>query len=255
MMNFTIFRIPVMVDPFFWLTTFVLGGGFSAISAADKQVAFLGVAVWMVVAFISILVHELGHALTSRHIGGATVWIRLTSFCGLAFSQGGKMTRNQRAFMAFMGPAAGFGLLAVSFIASVILLGPGISWDIFLLSNLAPFEPLLSPLGLSIPYADFETLQSFVYSPENVLKFEIFYSFFVFNFFWGLVNLLPVLPLDGGHILNEYMKSPKKMHLISALTAVVICILGVSLMGNMLMAIFFGLFAYQNFTAFQNSKY
>lgn len=244
-----------MVDPFFWLTTFVLGGGFSAISASDKQGAFLGVAVWMVVAFISILIHELGHALTSRRIGGATVWIKLTAFCGLAFSQGGKMTRNQRAFMAFMGPAAGFGLLAVSFIVSVLLLGPGISWDIFIISNLAPFEPLLKPLGLSLPYADLETLRAFMLSPENTLKFKIFYSFFVFNFFWGLVNLLPVLPLDGGHILNEYTKSPKKMYLISALTALVVCIVGVTLMQNMLMAVFFGMFAYQNFSTFQDSKY
>lgn len=254
-MNFTLFRIPILVDPFFWLTTFVLGGGLGALSAVDKQVAFLGVAVWMVVAFISILIHELGHALTSRHIGGATVWIRLTAFCGLAYSQGGKMTRNQRAFMAFMGPAAGFGLLILTFIVAIFLLGPGLSWDIFITANLAPLSPLLKPLGLSLPYVDTEVLASFIYSPENTLKFKIFYSFFMFNFFWGLVNLLPVLPLDGGHILNEYMKSPKKMHLISALTAVAVCILGIAVMRNMLMAVFFGMFAYQNFTAFQESKY
>lgn len=255
MMRFTLFGIPITVEPWFWVTSFVFGGGIHLLGAGANQAQFLSVAVWMVVVFLSILIHELGHALTSRHVGGAVVWIKLTAFCGLAYSQGARMTRNQRAFMAFMGPAAGFLLLLVTFLTCCILHGFGLSWDIFVISNLSFFGPLLGEFNLSLPYNNYNEVVAFIQNPESTLKFRIFSSFFFINFFWGLINLLPVMPLDGGHIMNEYTKSQKKVYLISAVTALTTCLLGVLFLNSMLMAIFFGMFAFQNYTAYKESKY
>ena len=43
--------------------------------------------------------------------------------------------------------------------------------------------------------------------------------------FWGILNLAPILPLDGGHILENFMaNSPKKVAFISTVTGILIAI-------------------------------
>lgn len=255
MFNFTIFRIPVAVEPMFWLMAFIFGGGLSVFSSGDPLGSLIAVGVWIVALFISILVHELGHALISRKVGGATVWIRLTAMCGLAYSQGGNMTKHQRAFMSVMGPGAGFLLLIAIYILSVLVIGPSLTWDTFLYSNFIYFTEFLGKFGLSLPYSDFELLKEFIVSPVSSMKFHIFSSFFMINFFWGMINLMPVLPLDGGHIINEYIRSPRRVYLISAVTAVVVGFAGIYYVNNVFLALIFGFFAFRNFTAYSAAKY
>ncbi|OYU43704.1 MAG: hypothetical protein CFE44_16935, partial [Burkholderiales bacterium PBB4] len=68
MIRFTIFGVPVEIQPMFWLTGAFIGG---AINARTKE-QILGVLVFMIVEAISILVHELGHALVGRRLGGGS---------------------------------------------------------------------------------------------------------------------------------------------------------------------------------------
>jgi len=76
-----------------------------------------------------------------------------------------------------------------------------------------------------------------------------FYRMILFvNIAWSLINLLPILPLDGGHMLQAAL-GPKRLKVtaaigiaISALTAV----LAFTLLGSLLMSFFFAFFAYQN---------
>ncbi|HBF16361.1 MAG TPA: peptidase, partial [Verrucomicrobiales bacterium] len=60
---------------------FFLGGGIGIKSRQD----FLMILLWIVVLFVSILVHELGHALTSRKMTGVTPSIKLWGMGGLAY--------------------------------------------------------------------------------------------------------------------------------------------------------------------------
>ena len=57
-----IFGIPVKVDPFFLLLVGFLGAG-----RLSQPVLLVE---WLVVVFVSILIHELGHGFTCKHFGG-----------------------------------------------------------------------------------------------------------------------------------------------------------------------------------------
>ena len=53
-LRFRFFGFPARIHPFFWLVTVLLG--------ARGDVSAVDLLVWVVVVFVSILVHELGHA-------------------------------------------------------------------------------------------------------------------------------------------------------------------------------------------------
>src|SRR5689334_25386966 len=59
-LNFSILGIPVRVHPLFWLISILFGGAANGL---------LGILIWVVAVFISILIHELGHALAMRRYG------------------------------------------------------------------------------------------------------------------------------------------------------------------------------------------
>ena len=65
------------VSPWFWVITVLLGLN------TDGQTPPLELIIWIAVVFVSILVHELGHAFTQRHFGGQP-WITLYGMGGLA---------------------------------------------------------------------------------------------------------------------------------------------------------------------------
>src|SRR3954453_21612656 len=58
MLRFSIFGFPVTVHWMFWVVIAILGGGLDS-GNGPKQ--FQALLLWMVAAFISILIHELGH--------------------------------------------------------------------------------------------------------------------------------------------------------------------------------------------------
>ena len=58
-LRFTVAGIPVRVHPLFWLIALLLG------AAGDP----LLLPAWVLVIFVSILIHELGHALAFRRVG------------------------------------------------------------------------------------------------------------------------------------------------------------------------------------------
>ena len=152
-LNFSLFGIPVRIHPFFWLFSTILGW-----NARDPKV----VVIWVGCVFISILIHELGHALTAQAYG----WpphIVLYSFGGYAsFQPTWGYTTARAILISFAGPGAGFVLFGIVF---------GI-------------EFLLAYRGVEVSHYG------------NV---AFHYMEFI-NFWWGMVNLLPVYPLDGGQI-------------------------------------------------------
>lgn len=133
-------------------------------------------AVWGAVVFVSLMVHELGHALTARSYG-SEVAIELNGLGGLTRwsspSQG--MTPGRTALVSAAGSASGFLLAGVAWVISEI-------WG--------PFGGLAG-LGVRI----------------------LFYV----NVVWGLLNWLPVRPLDGGHLLLAFLArvAPKRGDVIA----------------------------------------
>jgi stage IV sporulation protein FB len=74
--TFRLGRFPVRVHPLFWLSMALIG-----LPWFDRSL-LLGL-LWVACGFVSILVHELGHALAIRHYGSPAS-IQLIAFGGLA---------------------------------------------------------------------------------------------------------------------------------------------------------------------------
>jgi hypothetical protein len=101
-------RFPVRVEPWFWLMGFFLGGGIAIKSRQD----FLMILLWIIVLFVSILVHELGHALTSRKMTGVIPSIKLWGMGGLAYPNT-QLTQKQSFWVTWAGPLAGLGFFGL----------------------------------------------------------------------------------------------------------------------------------------------
>jgi stage IV sporulation protein FB len=158
------FRIPIRVHPSFWLGSILFGS-----NLPTNQLVFI----WVVCSFISILVHELGHALTAESYGWPTEIVMYFGG-GLAISQRNRNNTPWRSIaVSFMGPAAGFLLF-------------GLIIGIDLVMGLTNDDVIKAEPGDSRYY---------LYQAMGFLLFM--------NLYWGLLNLLPVVPLDGGYILQS----------------------------------------------------
>lgn len=209
MIQFNLFNIPIRVQPWFWVTMAFIGG----VLDADTKEALFDLLLFMLAGFISILVHELGHALTAKHFG-KRVEIVLQAFGGYAAYSGG---RPLSRFQSFLITAAG------------------------------PAIQILLGLAVLVLVKQVEGL-----SPNGKYFFSILY---VISFLWAFLNLLPVLPLDGGRIL-ETILGPQRIRFtlqISLSVAVAIAVLGLVFnFGGMLLPIFMGLMAYESYKALKS---
>ena len=206
MLRFTLFGIPTKVQWMFWVVMALLGGiGRSGMNPEGMKL----VAIFVGAGFLSILVHELGHALTARKYG-ARPEILLYGFGGLAsYPDVGRITRNQRLHIIAAGP--GFGLV----------LG-AISW--LLLYKLLP----VSSIGIYLFY---------------LLNFLVW-----INIVWSLLNMLPIYPLDGGQFLGTWMNGNKMVLRSQIGTGVAAAVAVYAIMNKQIfMAVMFGMLAYQNY--------
>lgn len=231
MLDFKLFNIPVRVQPWFWLTAFMISGGISA-NIANRE-ALLEVLVSIILIFVSIMVHEFGHALTSRKMTGVQPRVELVMMGGLAYPNT-QPTRHQSFWITWMGPLAGLGLFVVTLIAMALTYGPSS------IPNIA--ASILFPQVSLTPNSIYA-----ITSSAPILTFSIFHTLLSINFWWSLMNLLPVFPLDGGQIYAAIEKSPKKIFQVGLVTAVITAVVGLVVFKMIFLAILFGYLAHQNY--------
>ncbi len=238
MFRFSIFGIPVEVQPFFWVVSALMGGA----AYADSKDAFFAVALFVLAAFISVLVHELGHALTGRRLGGGHANIMLTSFGGLAMNHGGRFSREQRFWMIAAGPGAGFAfLLAILAIMGLIFH----SADVIALTARELF-------GIRLPFRTSELIE-FLHEKPFI---HIFLGNLIWiNFWWGIINLLPILPLDGGQISDLYVRPQRRVFLIGVIAATAMAVFGLYKLESFYIAILFGYFAWKNYQGMKETSW
>lgn len=99
------FKIPLRVDPFFWLLAFGIGW-------LNSQ-SLMGTLLWALVITISILFHELGHALTAISFG-QSAQITLMAMGGVTQRQGPHLNNIKEFLIILNGPLAGFLLYFIS---------------------------------------------------------------------------------------------------------------------------------------------
>lgn len=238
-LHFQVAGIPVRVHPLFWLLAlfFATGGG----TGVDPD-AGLRLLIFTGVLFVSILVHELGHSVVMRYFG-QTPRIVLYMLGGLAIADAGSImgyraggrTRPQQILISLAGPGAGF-LLAVVTVAVVVALGG--SFDLTL-ANVPFIYDLTLPGGIS-----------------RALELAIAGLLWI-NIFWGLVNLLPVLPLDGGHVAQQLFEMADHANglvrclWLSVITGAVAAVAGWVYLDSVFTALLFGSLAISNYLTLQ----
>ncbi len=228
-LRFSIARIPVRVHPFFWLVAAVLG--------INQEVPKL-VLIWIVAVFFSILFHELGHAYAALAHGWPSR-IVLYGAGGLATYQPTRQTLRSIVLIAGAGPFAGF-LFAAFVVLAVIVTGHSIT--IFLFSWSTEFNASSPALS-------------------NVSTLYLVYDLLQINIYWGLVNLLPVYPLDGGQIaralfVNRLPGNGLRLSLqVSFFTAIALAIISLTAGNGLFLPIFFGFFAYDNYRSLNNQTW
>ncbi len=212
MVEFTLFKIPIRVEPAFWLTMGLLGFLWGSGGATSGDAVLIGILLFVMAGFVSILIHELGHALMIKKYKLPTQ-IVLSSFGGYATHPAGILTRMQSFLVTLAGPA-------IQLIFGLILL-------------------------FARPYLNL---------PDSMIQTFIFYLIVV-SIVWAVFNCIPVLPLDGGRMLEAAM-GPRRMKttlMISMLVAVAGCIVGFTLQ-QPFMGIFMAMFAFQNYQAWEKYK-
>jgi Zn-dependent protease len=210
-LRFRIAGIPVRVHPLFWLVMAVL---------SNQNDYLKGVLLFIGCAFVSILVHELGHGLSSRAFGFPPAEIVLYGMGGYCVCHLERQRPWQRLVVLLSGPGAGF-LLAVPF--AVIRNGSG-------------------------------------YHDLSSSAFLIVDAMYFINVAWGVVNLFPIWPLDGGRafevilVMLRRRESARWMHIVSLLTAGGFALLFFQ-WRDTFAGIWFAYFAFTNYQALQALHY
>jgi Zn-dependent protease len=111
-LEFRLGAIPVRIQPWFWLTSFVLAGPWFNTDPRPWPVVM-----FVMACLVSILWHELGHAWAMQCFGARHVEIVLTGFGGYASTHSRAPRAWQRIAIALAGPANQLAAWAVMFLA------------------------------------------------------------------------------------------------------------------------------------------
>jgi Zn-dependent protease len=153
--SFRLGKIPVRVQAWFFVLTVVLGMGNPSLLVP-----------WVATVFVSVLLHELGHA-TIGMLFGLQPSIELHGMGGTtSWTTTKKLSTFQRVAISLAGPFAGFfvgGLVAAAAYAGLF------------------------------PHTD---------SWDAIVAQVLFV-----NIGWGVFNLLPMLPLDGGNVMTALLNA------------------------------------------------
>ena len=200
-----------------------------------------GMLTWVVAVFFAILFHEFGHAAVVRAYG-LQPWITLYGMGGLTSYDPDRSYRSKAADPLGQildqpgGPGGGFPFGR----------GPGGRHLAGRCADTTLGSSLVSPFGLR-PY---------VVGLASLRVSDFLNDLFYICTVWGLVNLLPIYPLDGGQVAREvflklYGRQGIRLSLIlSMLVAGMLAVYaGVKWpdRNGLFVAILFGSFAYWNY--------
>ena len=190
---------------------------------------------------VSITIHELGHAMAFRQFG-ISAHIVLYHFGGIAVSdgqiwgaQGGRSLHpRQHIFVSAAGPVTQLVLAAI-IVGSLVAAGMQVPMPIGFIATMLPTQDG-TPLPLS----------------AHVFVWNLLWV----NIGWGLVNLLPVYPLDGGQIARElFLLYDRREPIQRSLMLSIVTAGGLAVFGLMhervFIGIMFGILAYSSYQTLQ----
>ena len=155
-----------------FLAIYLLSGSFRDALGGSSTEAYLVAVGSAVLFFVSIVLHELGHAFAARREGIEVHGIDLWLFGGLAKLSRDSKTPGEEFRVAVAGPFVTLLVVALCFGVAVVLSGAGDAFELALLEDGSAPSPV-------------ELLVAFVGSMNVILL---------------VFNLVPAFPLDGGRI-------------------------------------------------------
>ncbi len=144
---------------------------FSNYRAGQSAIQILWSVFFVLSIFITVFLHELGHALAAKHYSISTKDITLLPIGGLARLERIPEKPVEELFVALAGPAVNIGLAAIT--------------------------------GLLISFPDRENLA--LQLTTGVSSENFFLNFFLVNIWLALFNLIPAFPMDGGRVLRAIL--------------------------------------------------
>lgn len=174
--RFELLGTPIRIHPIFWLSS-----GWLVWDGNEPARVFIGV----LCVLLSVLVHELGHALVARRYGFPSE-IVLYFLGGYATATRFSTWKNVKVSAA--GPAAGLVFFGITYVTLIVL-------------------------GITQP----DLLTDY-----DIIRYAIFWLLFM-NLMWSIINLVPCLPLDGGQIMQSLIRrySPRGAELRIVRTSMV----------------------------------
>jgi membrane-associated protease RseP (regulator of RpoE activity) len=233
-LRFRLLDIPVRVHPLFWLSSALLGG------ITSEPINIPLVLTWIGCLFVSILVHEFGHALMDRRFHGSPS-VLLYGLGGLCYPSADE-TPGQRLAVLFAGPGAGFVFFGLVLLTTSLVFG---------VTPAEHLEVLLTQVGLSL-------------HPENMMGVArkissyqvkvVYWNLLWINLWWGIVNLFPIYPLDGGQAAQVVWKladrrdGARRSHILSLVTAGILAVVAFTInRDDLYLPFFFGILALLNY--------
>lgn len=203
-------KLSFKLDPLFLVLAFGIGW----LNSSTPLEIFL----WALVIFISILVHELGHALTAIAFGHAAR-ITFMPLGGLTSRAGPKLNSLREFIIVLNGPLAG---IALYFLCRFLL-------------------------------------QIHEFTSASSLGYMLLIGTYI-NLVWTVLNLFPILPLDGGKLVMILMekifgiKGGRIAYAISFITAALFALF-FFVMQELFAGAIFSLFAFESYRGLSQGKH
>ncbi len=179
---------------------------------------------WAPILFIGVLFHEFGHAVVTKRLGFGTSTIILQGFGGVAINES-KLPRTpgKSILISLAGPGASLLLALISYVALIALRNSG---------------------G----------------GPSLLMYFLELNS--LINVFWAGFNMLPINPMDGGHVvlhsLRKFFTTRQALYYSAVSSLVVLALLGLGALafgyGNFILIIILIMFGMQNIQIIKQLK-
>lgn len=167
---------------------------------------------WVGGIFIAVVAHEMGHALTARRFGAHPVTVTIFMLGGVTmYPASTKLSPGRRFLIAASGSTVGMILGG----ALYLLRDTGFMRDLF-------------------PFAHF-------------MVWGVIFA----GLFWGALNWLPILPLDGGNMVRHGLEAIKPRYALriakglTVVTAAVVAYLAITVWDNTFGAVFIAIIALQ----------
>ena len=158
-----------------FLLIYLLTSPFQDTLHSSQGLAYLTTVISVLLLFVSLIVHELGHALVARRQGIGVDQIDLYLFGGLTRMNRDAATPGEDFKVSAAGPLATFGVILVCLAIDVAIVGPHRLTHAIALDQDIKITPVLLSLSWLLPM--------------NALLL--------------VFNLIPAYPLDGGRIARS----------------------------------------------------